>query len=223
MRGRSAIFVFASVLAIIRPLGAAEPEVQFTGVLVADGKTKVALTDKTTGTTKWIAAGADYHGYIVSAYDPKTDVITVKKSGQEYRLPLVTAKAGTSISPAVIMTPTNPSQVAPNSVPANPPLEPTGTVGPTTPTNPGPPPPTQLTTSPALTPGAPGEVTNAPAPSVASQSANDALMPLQYTVKPGDTFARISAESGVTVEQLQALNPTINPTTLRPGQTIRTR
>jgi LysM repeat protein len=42
-----------------------------------------------------------------------------------------------------------------------------------------------------------------------------------YTVVSGDTLAGIAAKTGTTVARLEQLNPGINPTALRVGQTIR--
>jgi LysM repeat protein len=42
-----------------------------------------------------------------------------------------------------------------------------------------------------------------------------------YTVQSGDTLAGIAAKTGTTVARLEQLNPGINPTALRVGQTIR--
>jgi LysM repeat protein len=42
-----------------------------------------------------------------------------------------------------------------------------------------------------------------------------------YTVQSGDTFASIAAKEGTTVARLEHLNPGVDPTTLRIGETIR--
>jgi LysM repeat protein len=42
-----------------------------------------------------------------------------------------------------------------------------------------------------------------------------------YTVQSGDTFASIAAKTGTTVARLEQLNPGVDPTTLRVGETIR--
>jgi LysM repeat protein len=42
-----------------------------------------------------------------------------------------------------------------------------------------------------------------------------------YTVVSGDTLAGIAAKTGTTVARLMQLNPGIDPTALRIGQTIR--
>ncbi|HET8751619.1 MAG TPA: LysM domain-containing protein [Gaiellaceae bacterium] len=42
-----------------------------------------------------------------------------------------------------------------------------------------------------------------------------------YTVQSGDTFESIARKTGTTVARLEQLNPGIDPTALRVGQTIR--
>jgi LysM repeat protein len=41
-----------------------------------------------------------------------------------------------------------------------------------------------------------------------------------YTIREGDTFETIAADQGTTVEQLQALNPDVDPNSLQVGQKI---
>jgi LysM repeat protein len=45
-------------------------------------------------------------------------------------------------------------------------------------------------------------------------------IPPYYTVRNGDTLAQISARTGVSVEALQAYNPTVNPLALTPGERL---
>ena len=42
-----------------------------------------------------------------------------------------------------------------------------------------------------------------------------------YTIKPGDTFYKISKDFGITVSSLQKLNPAVDPSMLKIGQTIK--
>jgi LysM repeat protein len=42
-----------------------------------------------------------------------------------------------------------------------------------------------------------------------------------YTVQTGDTFGSIAEETGVSVAELQELNPTVDPQSLTVGQEIR--
>lgn len=73
-------------------LGAAEPSIEFSGVLTAEGKTQVALTDTARKSTTWVKTGDEFNGYTVARYDAKEDAVFLKKGGQEIRLGLVTAR-----------------------------------------------------------------------------------------------------------------------------------
>ena len=44
-----------------------------------------------------------------------------------------------------------------------------------------------------------------------------------YTVRPGDTPSTIAERTGVALEELEALNPDIDPQQLAPGQRLRLR
>lgn len=44
-----------------------------------------------------------------------------------------------------------------------------------------------------------------------------------YTVQSGDTYASIASRLGTTVARLEHLNPGIDPTALRVGETIRVK
>jgi LysM domain len=44
-----------------------------------------------------------------------------------------------------------------------------------------------------------------------------------YVVKPGDTLSTIAAKTGVGVEELQLLNPDIDPQVMHSGQRVRLR
>jgi LysM repeat protein len=56
--------------------------------------------------------------------------------------------------------------------------------------------------------------------SSAARVAAQRRIPPYWTVRPGDTFAQISAATGVSVENLQAYNPTVNPLALSPGERL---
>jgi LysM repeat protein len=45
----------------------------------------------------------------------------------------------------------------------------------------------------------------------------------RYTIRAGDTLASIASKTGTTVARLVQLNPGIDPTGLRVGQTIRVK
>jgi LysM repeat protein len=44
-----------------------------------------------------------------------------------------------------------------------------------------------------------------------------------YIVQPGDSFGAIATKTGITVEQLQALNPDADSRLLQTGQTLRVK
>jgi LysM repeat protein len=44
-----------------------------------------------------------------------------------------------------------------------------------------------------------------------------------YTVKPGDVLSAIAAKTGLTVEELQRLNPNVDAQTLQPGDKLKLR
>jgi LysM repeat protein len=44
-----------------------------------------------------------------------------------------------------------------------------------------------------------------------------------YTVQPGDSLSAISAKTGVPMRMLQSLNPTVDRSTLQPGNVLRLR
>ncbi len=187
-------------LVAVRGAIAAPPAVAFSGVLVADGKTKIALTDTATGTTTWVEPGKDFDGYTLASYDAKNDSVVLKKNGQEFPLTLATTK----VAPTVTTTP--PSQVAVAPVPST-----ANVLTPTGPMTPTAPPPATAAPPPAAV-----NVTVAPVTPVAPDP--------NYITREGDTLTKISAATGLSMERLQELNPGVNPAALlKAGDPIRTR
>jgi len=45
-------------------------------------------------------------------------------------------------------------------------------------------------------------------------------LPPYWTVRPGDSFAVIAARTGLTMDQLQAFNPSVDPLELAPGERL---
>lgn len=43
----------------------------------------------------------------------------------------------------------------------------------------------------------------------------------EYVIKPGDSFAKIARAHGATIADVQAVNPGVDPSKLRPGQKIK--
>ncbi len=101
MKLRRAVFI--ATLAAIPSLFAAEAGIEFSGILTADGKTRLALTDTASKTTTWVEAGGVFNGYTVARFDAKEEAVFLKKNGQEIRLGLVpekTSEAATSPAPS---------------------------------------------------------------------------------------------------------------------------
>jgi len=44
-----------------------------------------------------------------------------------------------------------------------------------------------------------------------------------YTVQSGDSLSAIAAKTGVALDSLERLNPTVDPATLQPGRRLRLR
>ncbi|MEA2217549.1 MAG: hypothetical protein QOJ35_175 [Solirubrobacteraceae bacterium] len=59
----------------------------------------------------------------------------------------------------------------------------------------------------------------------AAKAASEAArkLPPYWTVHSGDTYSRIAARTGLSVDELETFNPQIDPTTILPGQRIKLR
>lgn len=66
----------------------------------------------------------------------------------------------------------------------------------------------------------PGQVLNIPAPSGAVPTSATGA-PTTYIVQPGEWFYQIARKFNITVAQLQAANPGVDPNFLRPGQVLK--
>jgi LysM repeat protein len=55
----------------------------------------------------------------------------------------------------------------------------------------------------------------------AARKRKAAAKPRTYTVQPGDVLSAIASKTGVSVVQLEALNPAVDAQTLRVGQKLR--
>jgi LysM repeat protein len=69
-------------------------------------------------------------------------------------------------------------------------------------------------------------VTAAGSPGTHPSSANTSHatvrgLPPYWTVRPGETYARISEKTGLTIAQLEAFNPNTDPNNLLPGQRLK--
>ncbi len=98
--GRALLF---GLLLAAAPVRAAEPTIQFTGILTADGKTRLALTDTATDTTHWVEPGDEFKGYAIARYDAAAEAVFVRKSGQEHRLPLASPQHRPAVAAAAVV------------------------------------------------------------------------------------------------------------------------
>ena len=61
-----------------------------------------------------------------------------------------------------------------------------------------------------------------PAPAAAAKGGGPVVAgPGEYVIKPGDSFAKIARAQGVSLGDLQTVNPGVNPSKLQPGQKIK--
>ncbi len=71
--------LFASLAVIVGP--AARAAIEFTGILVMPQQTVFTLLDDATGKSAWHKLGESFAGYNLTAYDARTDTITLTKDG----------------------------------------------------------------------------------------------------------------------------------------------
>jgi hypothetical protein len=86
---RGAAFLGLMMAAVLR---GAESDIEFAGIITAEGKTRIALTDKTRKSTTWVEPGQQFNGYTVARYDEKEEAVYVTKGGKETRLGLIASK-----------------------------------------------------------------------------------------------------------------------------------
>ena len=78
------------------------------------------------------------------------------------------------------------------------------------------------TTAPSL-PGVTTTTTSKTTTTTTARHATDTAGAQYYTVQTGDTLGAIAGRYGTTSQQLEALNPGIDPAALQPGQKIRVK
>lgn len=194
---------------------AAEAGIEFSGVLTADGRTRIALTDVASKTTRWLEAGDVFNGYTIARYDPKDDAVYLRRNGQETRLVLVAARTVEA----------NPRPPEPAPPVAPPPAPPAGQVPAPNPP-PGSPDPAPEADAPPAPPSAPAAASEEPSPAAAEApppAGERQTASPTYVIRGGDTLESIARDQGVTLEQIRTFNPTLNSTSLRSGDTIRIR
>src|SRR2546427_101908 len=112
------------------------------------------------------------------------------------------ARNATATTPAQAVTETQTTPASTSTTPATTPPGSTPPATPSTSTTPGSTPPagTSTSTTPTTTTPTSGQT---------------------YVVRPGDVLSAIAVKTGVSVADLQRLNPTADPSALQPGQTLR--
>jgi hypothetical protein len=98
---------------------AAEIPIEFSGVLTAEGRTRIALTDTTKKATSWVEIGDSFGGYTVARYDPKEEAVFLKQGVQETRLGLVRARTTEARTPAADSSPGMLSPTTVNAIRSN--------------------------------------------------------------------------------------------------------
>ena len=78
---RASLFVIAlcSVLSV-------RAEIQFKGLLVADGAAKFSLYESEEQTSKWVSIGENFAGYAVTEFRPGGDVLVLRKGNEVLEL-----------------------------------------------------------------------------------------------------------------------------------------
>jgi hypothetical protein len=76
-----------------------EPAIVFAGVLSAHGRTLVALTDRASAVSRWVAPGEEFAGYTLSTYDSANDAVVLTRNQAVLRLLLKQAHVETALAP----------------------------------------------------------------------------------------------------------------------------
>ena len=105
------VLAFAAVLSLAAsllsgapvhpPSEAADSAIVFSGVMSAHGRTLVALSDRTSAVSRWVAPGDEFAGYHLSAYDGTNEVVTLVRQQQVLRLSLKKPHVQTAIAPEI--------------------------------------------------------------------------------------------------------------------------
>lgn len=88
------LWLFAAVLGAAWPgsVRASEATFELTGVMQSEGRTRIALVEKATGATSWLAVGEAFRGHTFKSYDATEQTAVLAKDGAETRLRLVGAQ-----------------------------------------------------------------------------------------------------------------------------------
>lgn len=84
------------LLAVALVVTAARAEVEFVGILVTPQQTLFTLKEKPAGQSAWRQLGQTFAGYELTAYDAKTDELTLTNAGATTRVRLKDGKVQTT-------------------------------------------------------------------------------------------------------------------------------
>lgn len=83
---------------------AAEPAIEFVGVIGSAQKYEVGLRKKD-GEVRWTPVGKTFADYTVASYDPKQETVVLTRGTEELRLRLRASKVAAGAAPAAPLTP----------------------------------------------------------------------------------------------------------------------
>lgn len=78
-----------------------ETAIVFSGVMSVQGRTLVALTDRASGLSRWVAPDEEFAGYRLSGYNAKSEAITLVRNQQTLRLSLKKSRVQPAIAPEI--------------------------------------------------------------------------------------------------------------------------
>jgi LysM repeat protein len=230
---------FALFLGLTAMALGANSSIEFRGVMVGAGVTKLSLKDPATESTRWVEVGQTFAGYKVSAYDATNETAMLTKDGRELRLRLNAGQvmefpAATAASPATTklslpqarMIFNNLRQIA--SAADQYYLEngkPSTTVGELV----GPGKYIKLLSPVAgenyhdLKLAVGSEAVSVVTASGETVTFSDSKTSTFYHVQAGETLAQIAQATGSSVERLIELNEITDPAMVKVGQALRTK
>ena len=80
------------LLATLATAFAAEPAIEFSGLMASAGDTTFQLRDRAAGTSRWLSLGGQFGGFVLTSYDAAHETVVLTKGGQVLRLTLVAGK-----------------------------------------------------------------------------------------------------------------------------------
>lgn len=99
--GGALLFLAAAVSVVRAAADGEDAAIVFSGVMSAHGRTLVALTDRTSSVSRWVAPGEEFAGYRLSKYDGASDAVTLVRNQQMLRLPLKKSHVQAAAAPEI--------------------------------------------------------------------------------------------------------------------------